>query len=323
MAKKLTVEVDAETTKAKQKIQALATSGGSSALGGGGGSGLSPAADRAAKSLERASQGADRLSKSTLSGSSEIMRMSKVFGGMAIRMAAGYAAKGMEPGSTAQKATSAIGDIAGGAMSGAAFGPIGMIAGGLIGGISSLVSSISEANEAERERVQALKETAAANREQLDIMLESEKRTDEFRARLASMTDTTRSASERQRELQAELERLQERDKQNIQAMRDNSRVRDAGEEDAKYFSKNQREHAANRSEIETLKSALKSLGEEGKKSGSPFRESTAATDALSRIGGGSFGGDYAREQLAAAKETVTVLKSIDQKTNNGVGTWQ
>lgn len=322
MAKKLILEVDADTTKAKQKIQELAASGGSSALAGGSSSGMSSSAGRAAKSLERAADGADRLNKSARAGSSEISRMSKVFGGMAIRMAAGYAAKGMEPGSTAQKATSAVGDIAGGAMAGAAFGPIGMVAGGLLGGLSSLVSSITEANEAERERVRALRETAAANREQLDVMLESEARTDEFKAKLESMTDTTRSASERQRELQAELERLQERDKQNIQAMRDNSRVRDAGEEDAKYFSKNQREHAANRSEIETLKSALKSLGEEGKKSGTPFRESTSAADALSRIGGGFGGGDYAKQQLDAAKETVTVLKSIDQKTKNGGGTW-
>ena len=85
MAKKLTVEVDAETTKAKRKIQELADAGGSSSPGGPS-SPVPPAADRTAKAL-------NQLSKSATDGSANLRSMTKVFGGMAIRMATNYAAQ--------------------------------------------------------------------------------------------------------------------------------------------------------------------------------------------------------------------------------------
>ena len=147
MPKKVTVEVDAETTKAKRKLRELAQSGGSSA----GADAVGTSAKNAARGLDNAASAANKLSKATAEGSANIRAMTKVFGGMAIRMATSYAASNMEEG-PGQMAVKGLGEVAGGAIAGAAFGPLGALAGGLMG----LTSALMEASQAEKERQQRI-----------------------------------------------------------------------------------------------------------------------------------------------------------------------
>ena len=147
MAKKLTVEVDAETSKAKRKVKELQQTGADQVSGT-----VAPAADRAAKSLDKASASVDKLSDSTKAGSANIQAMVKTFGGMALRMAASYASNQMEDGSTGQMLVKGAGDVASGAMMGSVFGPLGAVAGGLMG----LTSAILDATAAEKARIDAV-----------------------------------------------------------------------------------------------------------------------------------------------------------------------
>ena len=94
MAKKLTVEVDAETTKAKRKIQQLAETGGSP----GGGAVPPDGADRAAKSMGKLARSAKNVADESERSSASIGRLAKSFAGLAAGMAAGYAANHMDPG---------------------------------------------------------------------------------------------------------------------------------------------------------------------------------------------------------------------------------
>ena len=75
-----------------------------------------------------------------------------------------------------------------------------------------------------------------------------------------------------------------------------------------------------NRTKLARLEAAKESI--EGQKTNGP-RETHAALDALSRIGGGSFGGDYAREQLTVQKEMAASLKAIENKGTQKSGDWQ
>ena len=137
MAKKLTVEVDAETTKAKRKIQELADAGGSSA-----GADASPAIDKAARALsgaaEKTSRSFGKLDEASQGMNRQMLSVTRAFAGMATGLAMSYASRYFEEGSTGRNAMEYGGAIISGASFGAkagsALGPYGTIGGMVVGG---------------------------------------------------------------------------------------------------------------------------------------------------------------------------------------------
>lgn len=309
MAKKLTVEVEAETTKAKRKLQELAETGGSPA----GADTVGSAAKNAARGLDNAANAANKLSKATAEGSANLRMVSKVFGGMAIRMASSYAASNMEQGSTGQMAVKGLGDVAGGAIAGAAFGPLGAVAGGLMG----LTSAIMEANQAEKERVQRIADASFDYRkseqdyrsnkafgEKLKGLTEVDKGFTDFSGRIQQINDLLKRYQDVEQSLKDKIEsfiKSGDLDKANIERG---------------YL-------ATNRSRQDQLTAARERLEKMSETKTPEVRVAAAALDALSRIGGNFAGSDHGFRDLQRVNEKqVALLEKIEAKTGKGAGTF-
>lgn len=135
--KKLKVEVELETAKAKRQAKELeqATgSGGSPAPVGK----ASPAADRMADALDKASKSAGKPAESFNKVNSQALQLTKGFAGIAVGMAASYAANYATGGTKAalQYGGGILSGASAGAMMGQAAGPKGAVIGAIVGGVA-------------------------------------------------------------------------------------------------------------------------------------------------------------------------------------------
>lgn len=284
MAKKLTVEVDADVSKAKRKIRGE--------LGGSVPPSSGPE-DAAAKSIRN-------LGKSAETAHRDLSGMAKAFVGIASSMAMSYAAKHMEQGAArdaVEYGANIIGGAAAGAMAGKVGGGYGMAAGAVIGGVGGAVKTYLD-KDAEKENY--MKEFREAENLYQNSLA--------WQAKLRELTEAMRPEP-----IQTILDNL--RNAERTHKANAQSRA-EAGQYDAATDSR--RALAETRSRIQQLEAMQRAM----QKAKSP-RESIEAVDALSRIGGGRGGGDFAREQLNVQREMAGTLKSIDQKTRNGGSTWQ
>ena len=309
MAKKLTAEVDVETTKARRKLKELADTGGSSAdadaVGG--------AAQRAARSLDNAAGAANRLSKSTTEGSAQLRSMVKVFGGMAIRMGANYAASNMEAGSRGQMAVKGLGDVAGGAIAGAAFGPLGAVAGGLMG----LTSALMEATQAEKERAKAIEDASKDYRKSEHDYRSSKAWSEELKGLSKVETGFTDFAGriEKVNELLEHYKQVEGELQGKIESFIKGGKLAEANMERG-YLS-------SNRSRQEQLESLRERLVEMSKKTPPEARASMDALDSLARVGGNFAGSEQGFRDLQRVNEKqVAILEKIEAKTGKGSGTF-
>lgn len=309
MAKKLTVEVEAETTKARRKLHELAQTGGSPA----GADTVGSAAKNAARGLDNAANAATKLSKATAEGSANLRAMTKVFGGMAIRMATGYAASNMEQGSTGQMAVKGLGEVAGGAIAGAAFGPVGALAGGLMG----LTSALMEASQAEKERQQRIADatfdyeksehdyrSSKDFAEQLKGLTEVDKGFTDFSGRIQQINDVLKHYQEVEETLKSKIEgfiKSGDLEKANMERG---------------YLS-------SNRSRQDQLVAARERLEKMAENQKPEERVSTAALDSLAKIGGNFAGSESGFRNLQRVNEKqVALLEKIEAKTGKGAGTF-
>lgn len=135
--KKLKVEVELETAKAKRQAKELeqATgSGGSPAPVGK----ASPAADRMADALDKASKSAGKSAESFAKVNSQALQLTRGFAGIAVGMAASYAANYATGGTKTalQYGGSILSGASAGATMGQAAGPKGAAVGAIVGGIA-------------------------------------------------------------------------------------------------------------------------------------------------------------------------------------------
>lgn len=140
--KKLKVELEFETAKAKRQAKELeqaAGSGGSSAQGGK----ASPAADRMADALDKASKSAGKSAESFGKVNSQALQLTKGFAGIAVGMAASYAANYATGGTKTalQYGGSIVSGASAGATMGLAAGPLGAAAGAIVGGLAGGVKT--------------------------------------------------------------------------------------------------------------------------------------------------------------------------------------
>lgn len=136
--KKLKVELELETAKARRKAkQDLENLGDSSGAGGGGGA--SSSADKLAKSLERASRSADKSASSFEGLHGTAGRLTRGFAGIAVGMATSYAAK------YAQGQTKVGLEYAGSGIQGAVGGAMmAGLPGAIVGGLAGVLKTYME-----------------------------------------------------------------------------------------------------------------------------------------------------------------------------------
>ena len=165
--KKLKVELELETAKAKRQAKELeqATgSGGSPAPGGK----ASPAADRMADALDKASKSAGKSAESFAKVNSQALQLTKGFAGIAVGMAASYAANYATGGTKAalQYGGGILTGASAGATMGQAAGPkgaaVGAIVGGIAGGVKTYMDRDAEQSAVAKEYREGEERYAAA-----------------------------------------------------------------------------------------------------------------------------------------------------------------
>lgn len=259
--KKLKVELELETAKAKRQAKGLENIDGSSGGYGGG-------SDKLAKNLERAADSAGKMNTSTLS-------VVRAFTGIGVGLAANYAASHMKQGAArdaVEYGGSALTGASAGAMAGAALGPVGSVVGALVGGGGGLLKTyLDKSGEKEKytEDWQRSEHDYKNNKAFADL----------FR-NLTDMSDKGRSFADRISEAEAELQKYKDVEKtlmENVEKMIASGRYDDATAQRG-YL-------ATNRQRQQQLEAAIKGLGNQAKTGGVAYY---SGTDALAKVGGGN-----------------------------------
>lgn len=306
MAKKLTVEVDAETTKAKRKIQELAETGGSSA-----GADASPAIDKAARALsgaaEKTSRSFGKLDEASQGMNRQMLSVTRAFAGMATGLAMSYASRYFEEGSTGRNAMEYGGAMlaggSSGAMAGMAFGPVGAAIGAAGGAAIAAGKTYldkegeMESRLADFEKSERIFAGISAWQTKLRELSE-QMNTEEIKTILANLKNTEQTFKTRTVEA-IKGERYQE----------------------AADYQRNLGDVRQRQQQLEAL---LRKAEAEAKKPPTPeARASMDALDSLARVGGNFAGSDAGFRDLQRVNEKqVALLEKIEAKTGKGSGTF-
>ena len=306
MAKKLTVEVDAETTKAKRKIQELAETGGSSA-----GADASPAIDKAARALsgaaEKTTRSFGKLDEASQGMNRQMLSVTRAFAGMATGLAMSYASRYFEEGSTGRNAMEYGGAMlaggSSGAMAGMAFGPVGAAIGAAGGAAIAAGKTYldkegeMESRLADFEKSERIFAGISAWQTKLRELSE-QMNTEEIKTILANLKNTEQTFKTRTVEA-IKGERYQE----------------------AADYQRNLGDVRQRQQQLEAL---LRKAEAEAKKPPTPeARASMDALDSLARVGGNFAGSDAGFRDLQRVNEKqVALLEKIEAKTGKGSGTF-
>ena len=306
MAKKVTVEVDAETSKAKRKLRELAETGGSAA-----GADASPAIDKAARALsgaaERTSRSFGRLDEASRGMNHQMLSVTRAFAGMATGLAMSYASRYFAEGSAGRSAMDYGGAIMAGASSGAmagmALGPqgaaVGAVVGGAAGGIKTYLDKEGEkdARLADFEKSERIFEGISKWQNKLRELSE-QMNTEEIKTILANLKRTEQTFKTRTVEA-IQGERYQE----------------------AADYQRNLGDVRQRQQQLEAL--LRKAEAEASKPSTPEARASIEALDSLARVGGNFAGSESGFRNLQRVNEKqVALLEKIEAKTGKGAGTF-
>lgn len=306
MAKKLTVEVDVETTKARRKLKELADTGGSSA-----GADASPAIDKAARALsgaaEKTSRSFGKLDEASQGMNRQMISVTRAFAGMATGLAMSYASRYFAEGSTGRIAMDYGGAIISGASSGAmagmALGPqgaaVGAVVGGTVGAAKTYLDKEGEMESrlADFEKSERIFAGISAWQTKLRELSE-QMNTEEIKTILANLKNTEQTFKTR-----------------TVEAIK-GERYQEA----ADY----QRNLGDVRQKQQQLEALLRKAEAEAKKPSTPeARASMDALDSLARVGGNFAGSDAGFRDLQRVNEKqVALLEKIEAKTGKGAGTF-
>ena len=306
MAKKLTVEVDAETTKAERKLKELADTGGSSA-----GADASPAIDKTARALsgaaEKTSRSFGKLDEASQGMNRQMLSATRAFAGMATGLAMSYASRYFAEGSTGRNAMEYGGAMlaggSSGAMAGMAFGPVGAAIGAAGGAAIAAGKTYldkegdMESRLADFEKSERIFAGISAWQTKLRELSE-QMNTEEIKTILANLKNTEQTFKTR-----------------TVEAIK-GERYQEA----ADY----QRNLGDVRQKQQQLEALLRKAEAEAKKPSTPeARASMDALDSLARVGGNFAGSDAGFRDLQRVNEKqVAILEKIEAKTGKGAGTF-
>lgn len=300
--KKLKVEVELDTAKAKRQAKELESSG----TGGASVSTVSPSADRASRQIRdlgRAAEGTQVNMKAA----------GKAFAGVAVGLAASYAANNMKQG-TARTAVEYGGSIVSGASAGMMFGPIGAALGGVAGALKTFIdsqSAISKATEDfakaddnyEDNRLWQAKLRNLSEVEESPVgMKEEEARQDQLAKVEEKLIQSRKVANELFDEQNRTIKRIKELLKKG-----ETKEAETLQEQLATTRTRKEQAEALERSFAKQKKSIERQIEEDKLKTKTPeFRESITATDSLQKIG---LGGPAA-EAVAATVASVSSTRA-------------
>ena len=288
--KKLTIEVDAKTDKAKRKIEAL---GGESSLDGQAGLG------QLSKALDKAAKAADRFDGDIGKASSSMTKMVRGFTGLGVGLAASYAAGHMQQGAArnaVEYGANALQGASAGFMMG---GPWGAVAGAGVGLAKTYLDKDAEKTAYSKSYEEAEQRYSSAKA---------------WREKLSNLTNPDgQSAIDQIKSLKAELAKYREAEtkiKDSVSAFAEKGEYDNAD---------HQRESLAeNRSRQNQLEAAINALEKSLDKD--VAHRTGGAADALTRIGGMAAASSV-EDMSRLASEQLDVLKRIEQKT--GATPWQ
>ena len=280
--RKLVLEADVKTEKAKAKLQRL------SGMDGGGGGGDGP--DRASKSLKTLGDSSERLNAS-------MMRLVRGFGTMAVGLATSYAASRMKEGA-ARDAVEYIGAGLSGAGSGAVMGstvgPVGTAVGAVVGAGAGIAKTYFDKDAAQEAYLEDFETSERRYREARD-----------WKTRLEGMSGD----GDQMRSTLAALREAETKIAESVRLFAEKGEYSNAAH--------NRESLAENRRRQAQLEAAIDA---EDKKPGERT-PSYGALDALERLGGDLGGGGGFRSLEQTGKDQLEVLKSIDRKTG-GSSLW-
>lgn len=317
--KKLKVELELETAKAKQKLDDMANTGG------GGPSGPSPvddAAKKTAQAMERAAKSTEDFGEKATKSGANINNLIRSFAGLGAGMAMNYAAKYVPEGKTRETV-----EVGAAGMKG--FATASMIADAIpvIGGLARLAikgggAAFAMYNEKE-EQDKLNQKTAHDFEKSEELYRQSEAFADMLRS-LTTVKEGANDFAERIAKANQELDKRKGEEEDLTQKIR--KAITDRKYEEASSL---QQTLSRNRGEQGVLKNAIRAIemqsaaAEKKTEKNDGVRVSTSAVDALSRIGGDfTGGGGRGDDMLRVEREQVEILKSIDRKTG-GAAVWQ
>lgn len=298
--KKLKVELDVETAKAKRQLGEL----------GGSGSGQTAS-----------SRASEELTKATRVNTQQMLMMTRAFSGMALGLAASYSANYFKKGSTEETALGYAGSIlsggSSGAMMGAALGPHGALAGSIVG---ALIGGFKEFFDRDGAKTKATEDFIEAEDRYED--------NEQFKGLLKSITSpfNTESVGLKLATLSDKYESI-------------DNEITDKMLEICDAIEEGRMEDAAKLREelgiFRSKKSAIMNVAEQLDNSvHGPAVASRAALDSLMKIGGG-FGLPVGGKDLSRITEIngikvdqhgimiTQLLKDIRENTRKGSSTWQ
>lgn len=307
MAKKLKVELDVETSKAKSKV--AKDLGGAVDGGGGGGSGsnTSASAARLEKALSRAAKGAEDFGKESTKTSVNLSNAFKSLAGFGAGMAVNWAANFMPEGQNrnyVERAGSALQGASMGAAAGEALGDLTIMGvkakniAALAGAVAGYAGKSAQQDKAEKDQLESISDTksqfeqakawrdkmrsmtempshfgAAENLELLNKQLEAVKAMSANAAKEIENLEKKEAALKAQAEKAANDSKLEESAKKQQEMARVQGQIMQA---EAAMHNAN-RQASSLQNQIDNFKNEVKIQEDRGGVSG---------TDALARIGG-------------------------------------
>lgn len=272
--RKLRAELEVDDAKAKRQLKGLADG---AASGGGGAGAPSAAMSRAARHVRGLGDAAERTN-------ARLAAAGKAFAGMAVGLAAGYAARQMRPGG-ARDAVEYGGAALGGAAAGMMFGPIGAALGGIAGLLKTYIDKQGARDDLIKDYTQG-EAVYRASREQM--------------RKFESLADPRKNGGDISGNV-PEMRRISENYKRSTErflALIEEELKRSSP--DAERVATLKRNVDWARAMADRYDAAIESAELAPKKAA--HRASTAGTDALARVGGSAYGAVAA----AASGEAAT-----------------
>lgn len=331
--KKLRVELDLDTSKAKRKAAAVVETPAGGRLSPGAGGGMA-STDRAAAAMDKLARSADNAGKGLGGISTQTASIVKGLTGMAVGMAMSYAKQYVPEGKYRDAVGyggSILSGMGAGATAGAQLGSVvpglgttaGTIAGAVVGAAGG---GVGEYMSQEGQHDAFVKDFNKGERDYRDA-----KAWQQQMKALSDVGDDVKDFGEKIKAVDKELARLRDTERSTIQGI-----AKAVDEHKYETASNLRGDLATNRTrqgQLEALRERFEDLGEAAAKAAekakkptgaASIREGFAASDALSRVGGAFAGQSYMTDRAQRTfDEQLATLKSIDSKTHSGGSTWQ
>lgn len=287
MPRKITIEAQVETNKARKDLASLGSAAEQGmAQAASASEKMATAAERAAGAMSSAARSSAETASGTQNAAGAFSRMAGMMTGVMSNLAAKFAAREFGEDSVAAAAAQYVGNMA---TSAASFARVGSMIGGApgamvglgVGAASGVADTYLQRDSEEKARIEAKERENVKNRELLETMHQAEDAAERFRSQIAELSDKALEKTERldkaSRLLEDAIERQNNLDRQLLDL---SDKTGGNSENFARAMRQRQQEHG----QVETLKTIKDALEKQVQNPGSE-RNFAAVADTLSRLG--------------------------------------